>query len=89
MKSGSTFYGEQTRAVELTVAGGGRGLLVSLDAVTEARLPEWDLTLQGEACYLQYDVESLLTRAALFRGTRLAAGRFTLAVKRPVEFLEV
>jgi len=76
-------------AVELTGADGGRGLLVSLDAVKEARLPEWHLSLQGEGCYLQRDADGRLTRNALFHGTRLAAGRFELATKYPVEFLEI
>lgn len=76
-------------AVELTGADGGRGLLVSLDAVAEARQPAWDLSLQGEACYLQRDADGRLTRAVLFHGSRLAAGGFTLTTTRPVEFLEV
>ena len=50
---------------------------------------EWNLSLQGEACYLQRNAEGRLTRAALFHGTRLTTGDFTLIAKQPVEFLEV
>jgi len=80
-------------AVELTGADGARGLLVSVDAEdavgAEVRQPEWNLSLQGEACYLQRNAEGRLTRAALFHGTRLTTGDFTLIAKQPIEFLEV
>ena len=53
--------------------------------------PEWRLRLEGEGCLVRRDEQGggAPRRVAVCRCTSVSVGGFSLAVKRPAEFVEV
>jgi len=94
-------YGDSHVAVEVQTVGGLADLFVAADVENPLGLqpsfqpgqamcqPDWDLRLDGEACFIRKDHAGKVRHVALANATSCSVGTVTISLHRPADFLEV
>jgi hypothetical protein len=98
---GGALYPDACAAVELQLQDGRWDLLIAADAENPLALSpslaadrlliqkEWNVTLEGELCWVRRSASGAVERVALCRGRSVRIGATEIRLKRTAEFIEI
>jgi hypothetical protein len=98
---GGAVYPDACAAVELRLHDGRQDLLIAADTENPLALSpslaadrlliqrEWNVTLDGELCWIRRNASGAVERVALCRGRSVRIGAMEIRLKRAVEYIEI